>query len=766
MKSWQDHFALRFFILFCVITLNASCSREDQEYGAIKLLPDALSKRGEAPSNSADAQRGAEGKKGGPHEPSEALPTELIIGGPEEIGAPKPGEPIHRGVDKRLYSKVFEVSRSQEFLLRMKIKTESSGQEIAQQITMSSKSETQSTQFRQVSNQVESEQFVQGGRGQMIAQELSQNAMGVLDLLVVIDDSGSMAEEQHNLSTKLSPLLSKISSSDWRIGVITTSENTRMRAIINKGDIDAENQFAQAVRAGTLGNSNERGVYQAIRGLSMKGFLREGSSVAVLIVSDEDNHDADPWLAILSRYIQPMNLYKSDQLLSFLADNAKRKLGESARVYGIIHVPNTRCSTAYSEGIDYQKAIQATFGKMGSICDSDYTPTLSAISGDVKSILKSSWQLKSLPAAGSVEVRLNGQPVGADSYSLEGRTLTFKSPPLANAKIEVSYETVETATVSRVKIQKKIVPNSEVITAAGSRLVAGLDYSVVLAADSAEVVFNQDKIPSGDSIINITYEVESQLQSVFTLGVPAEQVAARINGVESQVSFDSTSRSLSFALPPPAGALIDVTYKLMVAKVLTYPLTFGDVEASNLRVVDFDSQSALPSSSYSYADSKITFVEAEFLEGRRLMIVHQSPSFENLNANQYKLPLPEFPQANLTVKNERGEVCGNVSPGQIELSVMPWFLQEDILTLHNQCNWSEGTAFSVGFSYVKIQSDFEMSGLEQDLCNALKWNIELKTKDQVSEVFTHNMERQGCRFVPKPGIALPQESQLIINGSI
>ena len=41
--------------------------------------------------------------------------------------------------------------------------------------------------------------------------------MALLDIQIVIDDSGSMKEEQANLASKLSALLTSIKDRNWRI---------------------------------------------------------------------------------------------------------------------------------------------------------------------------------------------------------------------------------------------------------------------------------------------------------------------------------------------------------------------------------------------------------------------------------------------------------------------------------------------------------------------------------------------------------------------
>src|SRR5690606_41180852 len=61
--------------------------------------------------------------------------------------------------------------------------------------------------------------FQQGVSGSNKTDTFMQTTQtGVLDVLIVIDNSGSMAEEQNNLAGKLQPLLSYVQGADWQIG--------------------------------------------------------------------------------------------------------------------------------------------------------------------------------------------------------------------------------------------------------------------------------------------------------------------------------------------------------------------------------------------------------------------------------------------------------------------------------------------------------------------------------------------------------------------
>ena len=122
---------------------------------------------------------------------------------------------------------------------------------------------------------------------------------GLLDILLVIDDSESMEEEQIGLASRLSDLLKYIEDSDWQIRIITTDDDDDN--CLRTPPITAENKeiFQSIVNnLGTDGSGKEHAVQMAIRGLQGKcdetttPWLRENSVIAILIVTDEDHRDS------------------------------------------------------------------------------------------------------------------------------------------------------------------------------------------------------------------------------------------------------------------------------------------------------------------------------------------------------------------------------------------------------------------------------------------------------------------------------------------
>jgi hypothetical protein len=158
-----------------------------------------------------------------------------------------------------------------------------------------------------------------------------------MDILFVVDDSGSMAEEQSNLATNFVRFVEVIESFrsedgtqlDYRIGVTTTGRPTTtiiqfppafplppmmifedgpngalqqgsgcglMRRWIEQADGDVASKFSCVAQVGTGGSSMEMPLLMLERALTDRvadgtnaGFLREDALLAVVVLTDEDD---------------------------------------------------------------------------------------------------------------------------------------------------------------------------------------------------------------------------------------------------------------------------------------------------------------------------------------------------------------------------------------------------------------------------------------------------------------------------------------------
>lgn len=282
---------------------------------------------------------------------------------------------------------------------------------------------------------------------------VQQGMSGNADILIVVDDSDSMREEQDNLSTKLNDLLVEVKDSNWQIGVVTTSVTTYKNVdkcsltLIKPSDTNFETRFKRAVTPGIKGQALEQGIRQAVNGLrcTETPWLRPNSTVAVLIVSDEDNCSNGSGCND-----QPS---KNEQyLINYVEKDLGRTVGVNAGFYGIFSPPASKCFDALNDARQYQRLVDYKANgnvNYGKICDASYKETLQRISKNIATLLVNQFGLKAKPDEGTVVVsgmKANGGAIEAGDYVIAGSTLSFKvgSEPALKSSIEVAYRVTKT----------------------------------------------------------------------------------------------------------------------------------------------------------------------------------------------------------------------------------------------------------------------------------------------------------------------------------
>jgi hypothetical protein len=245
-----------------------------------------------------------------------------------------------------------------------------------------------------------------------------------MDIVFIVDDSGSMKEEQENLAANFPKFVEKIQSFttksgeklDWRLAVTTTGRNLtysvatpfgpmamtekgddgafRMKKEcgttkrwVEKNDPNAVKEFSCLAKAGTSGASIEMPLYATELALvdRMKdgtnaGFLRPDALLAVVILTDEDDCSREDNNFTVSdetcdqmKEVRPVAEYK--QMLDTVANGAGR--WATAVIAG-----DKQCSSAFGDAIEAKRlkdfvALAGKNGTFASICDGDLTKALS-----------------------------------------------------------------------------------------------------------------------------------------------------------------------------------------------------------------------------------------------------------------------------------------------------------------------------------------------------------------------------------------------------
>jgi hypothetical protein len=419
----------------------------------------------------------------------------------------------------------------------------------------------ESKNFQQLTYETRTVSVKQGTTGASSNESYAVTAKGVLDLLIVVDNSGSMAEEQNNLANRLTPLLSAVKDSDWQIAITTTDPADRcVTSLIQKGDWFIESRFKSAINAGIDGTGIERPFLRAVQGLESKCLLGPGkwvrskSTLAVLIITDEDN------CHVGSNGIGYGCVGETDLNYSYLTNYLAsiRKIGTEARVYGIYWQQGTQCSTALKSSDEVSKAVAATSGTWGSICDADYSATLTKISSDVAQILNADFTLKSIPDAGSLKINVNGQ--NWTDFTLTGTVVHFTKNPPVNAAISVSYVSGAAGLVT----DRFDLPGNPAAGSLSAKVGSQPAGPVTWDTASKKAIFASR--PADGSLVEITFKEQVPLKDTFEIasGANPQYLKVVVNGVvvaSKDYSYNATTGIVKFSNPPAESSKIEISWR-------------------------------------------------------------------------------------------------------------------------------------------------------------------------------------------------------------
>ncbi len=250
------------------------------------------------------------------------------------------------------------------------------------------------------------------------------------DFIFVVDNSGSMAEEQAALVNASSALYNAFQSAglDFRLGVITTDSDV-LRGTGFTRDLQ---QFQSDVRVGITGNPFEMGLEFALRAVKQARLvsqpperrLRDDAGLVIVILSDEENAG-----------------------LMSVQDYAREFNAEKAVIFSIVGPKPIGCARVglgrANAGTQYIDAAVATGGSSGSICNPNLLEIVQeVVVGSLGAASKSS--LTDRPISSSLAVRTTVQvprsrTMGFD-YDPGGNTvLFFGSVPPEGTHFDAAY---------------------------------------------------------------------------------------------------------------------------------------------------------------------------------------------------------------------------------------------------------------------------------------------------------------------------------------
>jgi hypothetical protein len=232
------------------------------------------------------------------------------------------------------------------------------------------------------------------------------------DLLVVVDNSGSMLQEQVDLAAASAALWTELDpiAADLHLGFVTTdmddpTQSGRLLSFDGYNHASAGDDFAtffeMGVQRGVLGSGFEMGIDASVVAVTPPlalghnaGFVRDDAHLFVLFLSDEPDHsamgDAASWLAWAGTF---------------------RTDGLRTQAHGIVGPPGG-CATA-DDSDDYRQLIAGTRGTWADICQPPYDDALATLGREIRDATSGRvWRLTrpADPATIEVIVRTPGMP--------------------------------------------------------------------------------------------------------------------------------------------------------------------------------------------------------------------------------------------------------------------------------------------------------------------------------------------------------------------
>lgn len=287
-----------------------------------------------------------------------------------------------------------------------------------------------------------------------------------VDILFVIDDSGSMSDHQKNLAKNTELFINaikKVSLVDFNVAVTTSDDFTNLwgspvsgnrkagefvnlggKKVVNGKTPNMEKILAANFIVGTSGSGTEKFLSIVEQALSKplidienSGFLRPQSSLALIFVTDADDQSNT----------SPQQLY--DFLMAKVKPNSPAKV----LTYGaLIHPTQTDCiNTENATTTKIFDFIAMFNGITFKICDPDFGTKFTSFAEDIVSKTKRFIPLSDPPIPSTIEVSYDGELLPADpiygwSFSPSQNAiilgpkfeLKFKSTN-PNASIEVRF---------------------------------------------------------------------------------------------------------------------------------------------------------------------------------------------------------------------------------------------------------------------------------------------------------------------------------------
>ena len=276
----------------------------------------------------------------------------------------------------------------------------------------------------------------------ILLESFEQEDLSEVDILFVIDNSGSMSSNQTNFKNNFGSFISVFAAAgiDYRIAFITTDDPEFVNGtIITSSSTDPVAEVETIIDAiGTRGNSIEKGLWYAYEATSAAGdaepggeFLRSDARFVVVYISDEEDYShlstngggsTTLGTSDYSTHLQSLKSSSSAVVAHAVAGDYPSGCDDNG-------------SADFGDG--YYDVVNDLGGTFMSICATDWGAQMDTLARE--SMAATIYRLTGDPIESTIEVEVDGTISTDWSYDDVDNAIAFSTPPALSSIIDVTY---------------------------------------------------------------------------------------------------------------------------------------------------------------------------------------------------------------------------------------------------------------------------------------------------------------------------------------
>jgi Abnormal spindle-like microcephaly-assoc'd, ASPM-SPD-2-Hydin len=273
--------------------------------------------------------------------------------------------------------------------------------------------------------------------GEPLTETFIVGEVSAVDVLFIVDDSGSMADDQQiladNFGRFVETAFTEDADVDFHLGVTTTdvlggAGGALVGPVLDRNTGSLEQAFRSMAIVGTSGSGLECGLEAMRRALEIHssgvnaGFLRPDAALSVIVVTDEEDSGLDAGMIDPALSRPPQSYVES--LLASKGGNIEN----TPILFSLVGQPGFMPR--------YETVATAFTGVVLDIGAPTWGDDL-GILGAATFGLQRRFSLAGEPADGSLVVNVDGVPV--TDFTVDGRTVVLTTAPEAGAVVTITY---------------------------------------------------------------------------------------------------------------------------------------------------------------------------------------------------------------------------------------------------------------------------------------------------------------------------------------